>query len=145
METVGLGMIGTTLYTPQQQWSMTTTTTVEYDNSREAPLAALASDSVDLVNEDDAGRVLASLLEQIAYSARPHPDEHLDEVRTLKGVILSWTMQKYTCKGKKNGGENHVIFTRMVRKYMEGEKKKKKEGEARVMLSCMMQKKTAEK
>ena len=43
--------------------------------------AAVAADGVDLVHEDDAGRVLLRLLEQVADAAGADPDEHLDEVR----------------------------------------------------------------
>jgi hypothetical protein len=43
--------------------------------------AAMTSDGVDLVHEDDAGRVLLGLGEQVAHPAGAHPDEHLDEVR----------------------------------------------------------------
>src|SRR5262249_18265822 len=44
--------------------------------------AAMATDRVDFVDEDDAGRVLFTLLEQIADAARADADEHFDEVRT---------------------------------------------------------------
>ncbi len=43
--------------------------------------AAVATDGVDLVDEDDARRVLLALLEQVADAARADADEHLDEVR----------------------------------------------------------------
>ena len=43
--------------------------------------AAMASDGVDLVDEDDAWRVLLALHEQVAHARRAHADEHLDEVR----------------------------------------------------------------
>ena len=43
--------------------------------------AAMATDRVDLVDEDDARRVLLALLEQVANAARADADEHLDEVR----------------------------------------------------------------
>ena len=43
--------------------------------------AAMASDGVDLVHEDDAGSVLLGLLEQVAHAAGANADEHLDEVR----------------------------------------------------------------
>ena len=42
--------------------------------------AAVASDGVDLVHEDDARRVLLGLLEEIAHTRGAHADEHLDEV-----------------------------------------------------------------
>ncbi len=44
--------------------------------------ATLASDGVDLVDEDDAGAVLLGLVEHVAHTGRTHTDEHLDEVRT---------------------------------------------------------------
>src|SRR5690606_6665127 len=43
--------------------------------------AAVATDGVDLVDEDDAGGVLLALLEQVADAAGADADEHLDEVR----------------------------------------------------------------
>ncbi len=43
--------------------------------------AALAADGVDLVDEDDAGRVALGLVEQVAHAAGAHADEHLDELR----------------------------------------------------------------
>ena len=42
--------------------------------------AAMAADRVDLVDEDDAGRVLLALLEHVAHAAGADADEHLDEV-----------------------------------------------------------------
>ena len=42
--------------------------------------SALAADGVDLVDEDDARRLLARGLEQIADTSGAHPDEHLHEV-----------------------------------------------------------------
>ena len=42
--------------------------------------AAVTTDGVDLVDEDDAGRVLLALLEEVAHAARADADEHLDEV-----------------------------------------------------------------
>src|SRR2546421_620845 len=47
--------------------------------------AAMAADRVDLVDEDDAGRVLLALLEQVAHAGGADADEHLDEVRTGDG------------------------------------------------------------
>ena len=43
--------------------------------------AALATDRVDLVDEDDAGRVALGLLEEVAHAGRTDADEHLDELR----------------------------------------------------------------
>ena len=43
--------------------------------------AAMTADGVDFVDEDDAGRVLLALLEQVADARRADADEHLDEVR----------------------------------------------------------------
>ena len=42
--------------------------------------AAMTADRVDLVDEDDAGRVLLALLEQVAHARGADADEHLDEV-----------------------------------------------------------------
>ena len=42
--------------------------------------AALAADRVDLVDEDDAGRVALGLVEQVAHAAGADADEHLDEL-----------------------------------------------------------------
>ncbi len=44
--------------------------------------AAVPADRVDLVHEDDAGRVLLALLEQVAHARGPDAHEHLDEVGT---------------------------------------------------------------
>src|SRR6185369_16933280 len=44
--------------------------------------AAVAPDGVYLVDEDDAGRVLFSLNEQVADARSAHADKHLDEVRS---------------------------------------------------------------
>jgi len=41
----------------------------------------VTTNRVDLVDEDDAGRVLLALLEQVADAACTDTDEHLDEVR----------------------------------------------------------------
>ncbi len=43
---------------------------------------AMAADSVDLVDEDDAGGMLLGLFEHVAHAAGAHAHEHLDEVRT---------------------------------------------------------------
>src|SRR5262249_50987796 len=43
--------------------------------------AAMTADCVDLVDEDDARRVLLALLEQVADPRRADADEHLDEIR----------------------------------------------------------------
>ena len=42
---------------------------------------ALFTDGINLVNEYDAGRFLARLLEQVAHLGRAHADEHLDKLR----------------------------------------------------------------
>ena len=47
--------------------------------------AAMAADRVDLVDEDDAGRVLLRLLEHVAHAGGADADEHLDEVRAGDG------------------------------------------------------------
>ena len=47
--------------------------------------AAMAADGVDLVDEDDAGRVLLGLLEHVAHAGGADADEHLDEVGARDG------------------------------------------------------------
>ena len=42
--------------------------------------AAVAADGVQLVDEDDAGRVLLGLIEQVAHAAGADADEHLHEL-----------------------------------------------------------------
>src|SRR5438045_4490198 len=42
--------------------------------------AALATDRVDLVDEDDAWGVALGLVEQVAHATRADADEHLDEL-----------------------------------------------------------------
>src|SRR5580693_833138 len=48
-------------------------------------VAAIKPDSVDFVDEDDAGRVLLALLEHVAHPRRTHANEHLHEVGTGDG------------------------------------------------------------
>ncbi|CAM4039424.1 hypothetical protein NOMA109596_19235 [Nocardioides marinus] len=48
--------------------------------------AAVATDGVDLVDEDDRGGVLLGLLEQVADAGGADADEHLDEVGAGDGV-----------------------------------------------------------
>ncbi len=43
--------------------------------------AAVATDGIDLVHEDDGRRAGLGLLEEVAHPAGPDADEHLDEVR----------------------------------------------------------------
>ncbi len=49
------------------------------------PGAAMAADRVDLVDEDDAGRVLLALLEHVAHARRADAHEHLDEIGARDG------------------------------------------------------------
>ena len=42
--------------------------------------AAMPADRVDLIDEDDAGRLFFRLLEHVAHPRRANADEHLDEV-----------------------------------------------------------------
>src|SRR6202030_2021284 len=47
--------------------------------------AAVASDSIDFVDEDDAGGVLLALLEEVADAGCADAYEHFNEVRTGDG------------------------------------------------------------
>ena len=51
----------------------------------EAAAVAGFADGVDLVDEDDAGRHLGGLLEQVTDTAGPHAHEHLHKVRAGDG------------------------------------------------------------
>src|SRR2546428_568022 len=46
------------------------------------PGPAVSAHRVDLVHEDDAGRVLLALLEEVTHAGGADPDEHLHEVRS---------------------------------------------------------------
>src|SRR3546814_14566045 len=48
--------------------------------------ATVATDSVDLVDEDDGGSILLGLLEQVTDTGGADADEHLDEVGPGDGV-----------------------------------------------------------
>ena len=47
--------------------------------------APVAADGIQLVDEDDAGRVLLALVEHVADAAGTDTDEHLDEIRPRDG------------------------------------------------------------
>jgi hypothetical protein len=47
--------------------------------------ATMATDGVDLVDEDDARRLLLGLVEHVAHPRRADADEHLDEIGTGDG------------------------------------------------------------
>src|SRR5690606_25003403 len=47
--------------------------------------ATVATNGVDLVDEDDAGRMLLGLLEHVTHTAGADPDEHFDEIRAGNG------------------------------------------------------------
>src|SRR6186713_825981 len=42
-------------------------------------LASCTADGVDLIDEDDTGRLLTCLFEQISYPAGAHPDKQFDK------------------------------------------------------------------
>src|SRR3989442_35695 len=44
--------------------------------------AAMPADRVDLIDEDDAGSVLLSLLEKVAHTRSAYADEHFNKVRS---------------------------------------------------------------
>ncbi len=49
------------------------------------PGAAVTAYGIDLIDEDDAGRVLLRLLEHVAHARSAHAHEHLDEIRARNG------------------------------------------------------------
>src|SRR2546428_565772 len=76
--------------------------------------AAVAADRVDFVNEDDAGRFLLALLEQVRDWCRADSDEHLDEVGARNGkerdVSLSRNrsrQESLPCSGRAH--EQHAL------------------------------------
>ncbi len=76
--------------------------------------ATVTSDSVDFVDEDDAGRVLLALLEQIANAACADADEHLDEVRTRDAEERHIGFAGYrTCQqglaGSRRSNQQHAL------------------------------------
>ena len=78
------------------------------------PGAAMTADRVDLVDEDDARRVLLALLEQIPYPAGTDADEHLDEVRTRDGeerhVGLACDSPRQKClAGSRRTHQQHTL------------------------------------
>ena len=47
--------------------------------------AACTSDGVNFIDEDDAGRLLLGLLEEVSHAACAHADKHFDKVRASHG------------------------------------------------------------
>src|SRR5690606_23396144 len=45
-------------------------------------LPTALTDGIDLIHENDGGRVCLRLFEQVTHATRSHADEHLDEVGT---------------------------------------------------------------
>src|SRR5213080_2543391 len=64
--------------------------------------AAMPTDGVDLVDEDDAGGVLLPLHEEVAHARRPDADEHLDEVRARDGE------ERHTRLARDRAGEQRL-------------------------------------
>ena len=76
--------------------------------------ARVAADGVDLVDEDDRGRDLARLAEQLAHAARADADDHLDELagaRAEEGnVRLAGGSPRQQCfAGSRRPGEEHAL------------------------------------
>src|SRR5258706_6082509 len=59
---------------------------------------ALATYSIDLINEDDAGRRLLGLVEEVTHTARANPDQHFDEFRAAHRK--EWHA-RFTCHGSR--------------------------------------------
>ncbi len=68
--------------------------------------AAVPTDCVDLVDEDDARRLLLRLLEHVAHARRTDADEHLDEVGTGNGE------ERYFCFAGDRFREQRLTGTR---------------------------------
>mmetsp|Transcript_18366 Transcript_18366/g.57914 ORF Transcript_18366/g.57914 Transcript_18366/m.57914 type:complete len:463 (+) Transcript_18366:1006-2394(+) len=59
---------------------------------------ALAANGVDLVDENDAGRVLLRLLEKVAHAARAHAHEHLHELGARGGDERSARLASHSAR-----------------------------------------------
>ena len=89
--------------------------------------AALATDRIDFINKDDAGRVLLRLDKQIADAGRADTDKHFDEVRAadtekrhIRFAGNGFRQERFTGTGRteeqdafRNPRADGVIFTRM--------------------------------
>ena len=71
--------------------------------------AAVASDRVDLIDEDDAGGVFLALVEEIADAAGADADEHLHEVRTAHAEErhAGFTGHRAAQQGLAGAGRSH--------------------------------------
>ena len=56
---------------------------------------ALLPDAIELVNEQDAGRGLAGLLEHVPYAAGAHANNDLHELRACRGVEGHACLSRY--------------------------------------------------
>ena len=95
--------------------------------------AALTTDGVDLVDEDDAGAVLLGLLEHVANTRSTDTDEHLDEVRTGDGeerdagfACDSASEQRLTGSGRavqqhtaRNLGAERLVASRVLQEVLD--------------------------
>ena len=68
--------------------------------------ATLTADRVDLVDEDDARRVLLRLLKQVAHAGGAHADKHLHEVRTGDGE------ERHACLTGHSASQQRLTRTR---------------------------------
>ncbi len=73
--------------------------------------AAVAADGIDLVHEDDAGRIAFGLVEQVTYTRGAHADEHLDELTAADGE------ERHA--GLAGGGFGYQCFAAARRAYQE--------------------------
>src|SRR4029077_6257886 len=76
--------------------------------------AAMASDRVDLVDEDDAGRVLLPLHEEVAHARGADADEHLDEVGARDGEERHARLARDTARqerlaGSRRSDQEHAL------------------------------------
>src|SRR5579864_6631033 len=74
----------------------------------------MASDCVNFVDEDDAGRILLALLKQVADAARAHADKHFHEVRSRdreeRNISLAGNrarQQRFT--GSRRSDQQHAL------------------------------------
>src|SRR2546428_122942 len=66
--------------------------------------ARLATECVDLVEEDDAGRVLLRMPEEVAHPRRADADEHLDEVGAAQRKVGDLCLARHGARQQRLAG-----------------------------------------
>src|SRR5699024_4488566 len=78
-------------------------------------LAAALADRVDLVDEDDRGRVSLRLFEEVAHPARSDTDKHFDKVGAGDGVEGHAGLACYRAGEKRFTGSGRAVEQHALR------------------------------